>query len=563
MKLIIAEKPSVAKQIASALGNFKYNKTVGYFEAGGWTVSFALGHIIGLAEPKDYDKELKHWRKDTLPIIPNKYKYRVTNRKRFSALKKLVQKADVIVNACDAGREGELIFREVIMLAKPKKTAVIKRMWLSAMTKDAVKKEIQNLKPISKYDLLSKSAFARAIADWLVGINATRAFTIKSRELFTIGRVQTPTLYAIINREKERAKQKETYYYQVIGTFHSTEYEGTYYKVFQSIADAQALIKVLPSSGNIKDFKEKVVSVHPQLLYNLTALQREANSGYHFSAQKTLNIMQYLYEHKFLSYPRTDSRYIPQSIVKDVYTTVAKVSPVVGIRNFGKIYSVLIDDSKVTDHYAIIPTGELNGLNSLSPDQKKIYDLVARRFVSVFLGNASVQMQKWQTVNGKHVFDSSREAVLSPGWKEVYGVKAQGKFPAMQGKHNLVKAVPVRKKKGKSPQYSDASLLAFMEHAGKYGLGTSATRASIIERLIRTKYIQRQKNVLVPLDKGYKLVNALERLNVNELLSPDLTALFEKGLGDIEKGKENDKTFISSMGKYTKQVTDKIIRSRM
>jgi DNA topoisomerase-3 len=559
VKLIIAEKPSVAKKIAEALGTPKFNKSVGYYEAGGWIVSFALGHIIGLAEPKEYDPKYQKWRKDTLPIIPQHFKYRILNRKRFSALKKLIGKADVIVNACDAGREGELIFREILLKAKPKKTAVIKRMWLSAMTKSAVQQEIKNLKPISKYDNLSVSAFSRAIADWLVGINATRAYTIKKGDLYTIGRVQTPTLKAIIDREKLRAQQKETYYYQIIGTFHSEEYQGTYFKDFDTEAQAKAVAKTIPNKGEIKDFKNQVVKIKPQMLYNLTTLQKDANKLYHFSAQKTLNIMQSLYEAKLLSYPRTDSRYIPKSIVSDVNKTIAVVAPLIGVKSYGKLFLEVVNDAKVTDHYAIIPTGETAGLNQLTPDQQKIYYLVVKRFVSVFLGYSEVQRQSWKTVNKQHVFNSSREAILNPGWQLVYGKKPEGKLSILQGIHDLIKTDIVKKKKGKTPPYTDASLLAFMEHAGKYGLGTSATRASIIERLIKTKYIQRKGNILVPKEKGYSLIESLSQLEPR-LVSPELTALFEKGLQDIEKGKEKQESFLATIRIFTEDVTKKLLQ---
>ena len=558
MKLIIAEKPSVAKKIAEALGAPKFNKSLGYYEAGGWTVSYALGHIIGLAEPKEYDPKYQKWRKSTLPIIPSNFKYKILNRKRFSALKKLISKADIIVNACDAGREGELIFREILLKAKPKKNAVIKRMWLSAMTKSAVQQEIKNLKPINQYNNLSVSAFSRAIADWLVGINATRAYTIKKGELFTIGRVQTPTLKAIIDREKLRAQQKETYYYQLVGIFHSDEYQGTYFKDFDTEAQARAVAKVIPKTGEIKDFRNQMVKIKPRMLYNLTTLQKDANKLYHFSAQKTLNIMQSLYEAKLLSYPRTDSRYIPKSVVNDVNKIITVVAPLINITSYGKLFPEVINDAKVTDHYAIIPTGEINGLKQLTPDQEKIYYLVVRRFVSVFLGYSEVQRQLWKTVNKKYVFNSLRESVLKPGWQAVYGKRVEGQLSVLHGVHNLVKLSILKKKKGKTPPYTDASLLAFMEHAGKYGLGTSATRASIIERLIKTKYMQRRKNILIPSKKGFELINSLSKIEPR-LVSPELTALFSKGLQDIEKGKEQQKEFLSTIKIFTEDITRELL----
>jgi len=563
IKLIIAEKPSVAKTIANAIGNPVFNKD--YYEAGGWTISFALGHIVNLVYPEEYNPAFKKWSVDSLPIIPSEFKYTILNKQRFYALSKLIQQADVIVNACDAGREGELIFREIIMLAQPKKTAKIYRLWISALTKEEIQKELNNLKDINKYDNLYFSAEARAKADWLVGINATRAFTIKANELHTIGRVQTPTLYAIVKREEERAKTQDKKYYEIVGTFHSDEYNGVLQTadILEDKSIAESVVQGIQvgTQGVVQNYQDRVVQVSPPLLYDLTTLQREANSEYHYTAQQTLDIAQALYEKGVISYPRTDSRYLPSSLKATVENTVKQIyqGPI------GPIYSGVINDAGVSDHYALIPTGK--PLTTSDVREQKIYDLIEKRFIAEFLGFAHVQKQNFETVlknKNKNLFKTEREALLDPGWRAIYGDKPVNRLPDIsKTEHILVELNIAERIKKKPSSFTDASLLHWMEKVGKTGLGTPATRAQIIERLVETKYVARVNNFLVPTQKGINLVKKLEALKMNELLSPDLTAYFEEQLKEIEEGKKREDDFISDMENYTKNVTSKLLEASL
>lgn len=564
MKLIIAEKPSVARTIASALaGNQKVVDRKDWFEAGEWTVSFALGHIINLCYPEDYNPAWKKWSADALPIIPSQVKYRIINQQRFNALSKLIKQADIIVNACDAGREGELIFRELITVSPPKPSAKIYRLWLAALTKEEILKAMEHLEPITRYDKLYQSALSRSIADWLIGINATRAYTIKAGELYTIGRVQTPTLYAVVKHEEERAKQKDKVYYEVVGTFHSVEYTGVLQTqaVLETSKEAEHIIGniTVGSEGTVANYKSVNVSVPPQLLYDLTTLQKDANTQYGYTAQQTLQAVQALYESGSVSYPRTDCRYLPSSLIKEAERIAHSIAD--RSLSIGEIYREVVNDAKITDHYALIPTGKAPRFSN--EREKKVYQLIEKRFLSVFLGNATVQRQRFDTVvENKHVFHTEREAILEPGWQLVYNKKAEKPLEDVsKTKHTLVKLDVAERIKRKTPPLTDASLLRFMERAGKAGLGTPATRAEIIEKLVDQKYLQRKGKVLEPTNKGIKLVKDLENMGTAELLSPDLTARFEETLKQIELGEKTDTEFIKEIQEYTKLVTNKILKA--
>lgn len=556
-KVIIAEKPSVARIIAEAIGKVQVKN--GYYLSNGWIVSYAHGHIIQLAMPKAYG--VTKWDVSSLPIIPSSFKTVITDRKRFSTLRSLIEDADIVVNACDAGREGELIFREIIEKVKLKHNVQIKRMWLSSLTKQAVIKEINNLKEHSNYDNLGKSAKAREIADWLVGINATRAFTIKSNALFTIGRVQTPTLKAIIDRERQRAQETDKYFYEVIGVFHSVEYQGTL--IHDKILDENIAKQIVSGiavgqKGSVEDYHDSVVPVKPYLLYDLTTLQRDANKTAHLSAKRTLDIVQSLYEKKLVSYPRTDSKYLPTDMKQEVQNIAQQIAPLFNVIPDTFRPSIL-NDAKITDHYALIPLSLPT--SDLSKEEMFVYSLIARRFLAVFIHDAQQQRQKFVTRVNDMFFSTYQTALIDPGWQVVYGRKKEDTLPDLRGMHTLKDVYYNKKKEPKTPPFTDASLLKFMEHAGKYGLGTPATRAGIIERLIKTKYVKRSKNVIVPEDKGYKLIEALEKLKVNELLSADLTSQFEHALELIKDGKIKDKEFIDAIGKYATHIVNKILHS--
>lgn len=588
--LVITEKPSVARDIARALGSFKSEKE--YLESDQYIISWALGHIVELYEPEDYDKRYRYWTLKSLPIVPEEFKFKTVEKtaKRFRILEKFIKSKEVkaIVNACDAGREGELIFREIILLASPNGKE-IKRLWLSAMTEEEIIKEFKNLKDASIFDNLGKAAFARTEADWLVGINSTRAFTRRWGTLLSVGRVQTPTLNMICEREEEVRNFKPEKYFELEGLFNKNEFEykGTYFDAngatrFKEAEELEKIASELKGkNGKIKDLVIKENKVMQPLLYDLTELQRDANKQYGYSAQKTLDIAQRLYESKkLITYPRTDSRYLPSlmkstvpgilsKLKKTEYATFVERIQISGI----KFSQRIINDAGVTDHFAIIPTGETGSIASLRNDEANIFNLVLKRFLSVFLEPAIQLKVSFTTDIESRLFKTSLSQIKKAGWMEVYGEKSSGDFTFIRENESVnVRNLNILEKETQPPQrFTDATLLSAMENAGKLveeqelreamkekGLGTPATRASIIERLIEVGYIERVGKSLFPTDKGMRLIELAKRMKVEEILSPALTGKWEKKLLDIEKGKANPQDFMKGIVKLTKSIVEKV-----
>ncbi len=587
--LIITEKPSVARDIAGALGKFENKKD--YLENDKYVVTWALGHLVTLFEPEDYDKKLKFWTLQELPIIPEEFKFKPIKetKKRFNAVKKLINRKDVetIVNACDAGREGELIFRNILRLIPPKGKE-IKRLWLSAMTKEEIIKAFKGLYPAEKFDLLGESATARMESDWLVGINATRAFTRRWGTILSVGRVQTPTLNIICSREKEIKAFKKEKYYELKGKFsNGEEYEGIYTDKkgntrIKSEKEAKSLKdKTEGKEGLVKDVKKALSKKAHPLLYDLTELQRDANRRFGYSAKKTLSIAQKLYEQrKLITYPRTDSRFLPKALVPEL----PKILKGVSVKPYDKFTKEIlasplkldkrtINDKGVSDHYAIIPTGKTEQMSGLSGEEANVFDLIVRRFLSVFYPSAIIEKLSFNTIVEGETFKSSFSRIKEPGWMKVYGATEKPSLMEIKNgaKSVLKKAVIEEKETQPPPRFTDATILTAMETAGKLvedeelreamkerGLGTPATRAAIIERLLEVGYIEREGKSLVPLDKGMRLIDLASEVGTEEVLSPALTGEWEKKLRDIEKGNLEPEKFMEEIKRLTVSIVEKV-----
>ncbi len=575
MLLIIAEKPSVARDIAKALGVDK--KDDGFLYNEKYYITWAIGHLVTLFDPEDYDEKLKKWNKDTLPILPDELKIKATKntKKQLDIIKKLVKKPEVegLICATDSGREGELIFRHIYHYTKCKKP--FKRLWISSMTKQAILDGFNKLRPSEDYDNLYYSAKCRQEADWLVGINATRAYTVKYNVLLSIGRVQTPTLAIIVERQKEINDFKPEKYYEVFANFDG--YIGKWVDEknnsrIKSVDEVDNLIKLLNGKNGIVDnIDVEKKTMKPPLLFDLTELQRTCNKKYNFSAKKTLELAQALYEkHKLITYPRTDSRHLSSDMKSDVSKTMKKIN----IAPFEKYVSELlieplkfskriIDDSKVTDHHAIIPTGKISGINSLKIDEKKVFYAIVKQFIAVFYDDYIYNITKIITKIDNEKFLTKGNTVVKLGFKKLFidEEKKEDILPSVNVNDIVdVLSVEGKEKETKPPKfYNEASLLSAMENAGRFvdedestkhlkesGIGTPATRASIIERLIQVKYIERKGKTLVPTEKGMKIIDACP----NELKSPVTTEKWERGLEKIAKGEMEPERFMQSIQRY-------------
>src|SRR5829696_2500888 len=595
--LVIAEKPSVGRDLTWALPG-QFAKHEGYLESDAHVVTWAVGHLVQLAEPDEYDAKYKKWRMADLPIIPDEFKLEVRDersRKQMTVITRLLQRKDVeeIVNACDAGREGELIFAWTLQKSGVEKP--VQRLWLSSMTAKAIKDAFAGLRPASEFAKLEQAARSRSEADWIVGMNATRAATIRLRSSFdravTLGRVQTPTLAIIARREEEIRAFKPEPYWLVDATFEPTsgdagrQYGGRYHDGSQprlkTAAEAEAIVAaVRGKTGEITNLETTKRSEKAPLLYDLTSLQREVNTRYGFSARRTLAAAQRLYEeHKALTYPRTNSRFLPSDMG-------AEIKPIAGHvgarREYAKAAAYVtgldvlptnrvINDAKVTDHHAIIPTRSEHNLEKMSDDDRRVYDMVARRFLAAFHPEAVFENTRLETTVAEHVFRTTGRVLLVAGWRGVYGEEALAsgaqsssdedeggpqQLPKLErGEAVDTREVAAEEKVTKPPRrYSDASLLAAMETAGKLvdddelreamkdsGIGTPATRAAIIERLIDVGYVERDGRSLVATEKG---LNVIRLLGEHPLTSPGLTGDWETRLGKIEHGEEPREDFI-------------------
>ena len=579
--LVIAEKPSVARDIAKVLNCAQKGEGVIYGEK--YMVSWAVGHLVTLCEPEDYDKSLKRWSMDTLPIMPEKMKLKAIrgSKKQLDILKKLMndKETDSIICATDSGREGELIFRYIYDYNKCRKP--FKRLWISSMTDAAIKEGFDNLKDGSDYDLLYASAKCRSEADWLVGINATRAFTVKYDALLSIGRVQTPTLAMIVKRQAEIDNFVPEKYYEVTadyGDFKGTWTDSKNSTVIKQLSDAQEIAsKVDGKDGTVKEVKKTAKQTLPPQLYDLTELQRDCNKMYGFSAQKTLDIAQSLYEkRKMITYPRTDSRYLSDDMIPKIKVIMRRLVNAEIFAGYAQnvidmeklpINKRIVDNKKVTDHHAIIPADNSFRKDSLTPEEKKVFGLVALRFIAVFGDPYKYTSTKITVVCEDEKFITKGTTVTDEGWKKLYrevyknSREKENILPDVKENDTVhIEKADVEEKETKPPvQYNEATLLTAMENAGKntddeelkeklkeYGLGTPATRAAIIERLIQVGYIHRKGKNLVPDEKGRQLISIVP----DEMKSPVTTGKWEKGLGSISKGDMQTEKFMASINRY-------------
>jgi DNA topoisomerase-3 len=594
--LVIAEKPSVGRDLAAALpGTFKQSQDKTHIVGDDYVVSWAIGHLVGLAAPEEYDDRLKKWRFADLPIVPEKFKL-VPNdekaKKQLKTLHKLMKsdEVDLIVNACDAGREGELIFAYVYETSGVRKP--VKRLWLSSMTKKAMEEAFASLRDGEEMKLLEEAARSRSEADWLVGMNATRAASIRLRAAFdgavSLGRVQTPTLALVVRREREIRAFKPEPYWLVEADFAAPEerlYKGRYLGGKRIPEDDATKIveETRGRPGLITKLEKKEEREKPELLYDLTSLQRNANVLFGFTARRTLGAAQKLYEeHKAITYPRTNSRFLTSDMIGEIKPTADLVG-----RN-GKYHEAaryvtrldklplgrVVNDKRVEDHHAIIPTKSEHDLSKMGPDEARIYDLVVKRFLAVFHPEAVFERTRVETTVEKHVFRTSGRVMLEAGWRSVYGEEVNGSqkdddsggdqlLPVLrEGEQVDTRSVESIRKETQPPRrFSDASLLAAMETAGKdiedaelrekmkdSGIGTPATRAAIMERLIQVGYIEREGRALHATEKGVQVISLLGE---HELTSAELTGKWEQRLARIEQGEYSRDEFMSEIVDFT------------
>lgn len=592
--LVLTEKPSVAKDIARVLGCKRSGN--GCIVGEKYIVTWALGHLVTLADPEAYDDKYKNWRMEDLPMLPGRMKLVVIGQtsKQFKAVSSLLSSAEVsdIVIATDAGREGELVARWIIQKANCRKP--MRRLWISSQTDKAIKEGFASLKPSSQYDNLYRSAQCRAEADWLVGLNVTRALTCKHNAQLSAGRVQTPTLAMIVRREEDILRFRPKDYFTVKADF--GEYTAIYKdgKGQARFADAAAAKEVADSVRGKRGVLSEVKKVYrfkaPPAAYDLTELQRDANKKYGYSAKQTLSLMQSLYEtHKLLTYPRTDSRYI----TKDVAATLPERLRAIAIGPYKDSANAvlrskpiqtkyIVNDAKVTDHHAIIPTEQYVDLNKLSREERHIYDLVVRRFIAVLSAPFEYDEVQVKITVGRYNFYTKGQSIKSAGWRAVYDSTladddddsepdlAAQRLPALsQGAAAAVKEVRVCAGKTSPPaRYTEATLLTAMENPASQvvdgrlrdalktagGLGTPATRADIIEKLFNSFYIERRGREIFPTSKGRQLIGIVPP----DLKSAELTAKWEQQLSLIAEGKANDRKFIEEMRGYASSLVQAV-----
>ena len=586
MKVCIAEKPSVAREIANILG--ANTKRDGYYEGNGYAVTYTFGHLCTLLEPKDYKPHWKSWDLNNLPMLPERFDTKVTSndgiKKQFNIVKSLFDKATVVINCGDAGTEGELIQRWVINQAGYK--GEVQRLWISSLTEEAIKEGFKNLKPAEHYDNLYYAGFSRAIGDWLLGLNATRLYTVKYggyKQVLSVGRVQTPTLAMLVNRFKEIQYFKPQPYWELQTTYRNTLFnyeDGRFLKQ----EDGQVLAnKITASDFEIVSVTKKKGKEYAPKLFDLTGLQVYCNNKFGYSADETLKMVQKLYEMKVVTYPRVDTTFLPNDVYPKVAGILSKLTnysaltqPVLNAK-IPKSKRVF-DDKKVTDHHAIIPTG-IQG--NLQYNQQQVYDIIARRFIGVFYPESEVSNT---SVIGKAAdvpFKTTGKEIVTKGWRVVFEANESKTKALRQTQHNNkeeTKNLPafVKGEKGthqpsfleketKPPRnFTEASLLRAMETAGKKvdddemrelmkenGIGRPSTRASIIETLFRRKYIERKKKLVIATQTGIDLIDLID----NELLkSAELTGRWEKRLKEIERGAFNAGTFINNMKKMVDEL---------
>ncbi|MDU5209693.1 MAG: DNA topoisomerase III [Clostridium sp.] len=589
LKIVLAEKTSVGREIARVL-KCKNNKG-SYIEGNGYIVTWALGHLVGLMDPEGYGDKYKKWSMETLPMLPKPMKLTVLKKtsKQYNEVKKQLLRNDVeeIIIATDAGREGELVARWIIDKSGVRKK--IKRLWISSQTDKAILDGFKNLKDGRAYDNLYKAAVCRAEADWLVGLNVTRALTCKYNAQLSAGRVQSPTLAMIVNREEEIKNFKPEDYYNLKAltdkfTLSWVSPKGNS-NIFKEEVAKSILDKTKNSTGEVIDVTKSRKKKYSPALYDLTELQRDANKIWGYSAKQTLNIMQRLYEnYKLLTYPRTDSRYISSDILPTIPDRLRGIS--VGeyrayadklLKQGVKGNKSFVDNSKVSDHHAIIPTEEKLNLGVLSSEEKNIYNLVVKRFLSVMLPPYEYEQTTIKVnINGE-IFLAKGNITLEKGWKALYQREdlddedGTQELPTLKvnDKLNIRKIELIKKQTTPPGRFNEGTLLSAMENPHKYinvgkdaaktlgetgGLGTVATRADIIEKLFNSFVIEKRGKDIYPTSKGIQLIELVPE----ELKSPLLTAKWEKDLEDISKGKANDKAFIENMKGYATSLVEDV-----
>ncbi len=610
--LVIAEKPSVGRDLVRVLPG-AFAKHEGYLEGPEHVVTWAVGHLVQLADPDEYDDRFKKWRMADLPIVPDRFKLVVRDersKKQMTVVKRQLGRDDVdlVVNACDAGREGELIFAYLYEKSGAKKP--VQRLWLNSMTTTAIRAAFDALRPAADLASLEAAARSRSEADWIVGMNATRAATIRLRSSFdgavSLGRVQTPTLAILARREQEIRAFTPEPYWVVDASFDPVverprRYDGRYHAGANprvaSAEEAAAIVAACQDeSGEITKLEKSERRERAPLLYDLTSLQRDANSRFGFAARRTLAAAQRLYEeHKALTYPRTSSRFLTRDMIPEIkpiaslvgdqpeYAAASKYVLGLDVLPLGRV----VNDEKVTDHHAIIPTrAERHPIDKMNEDDRRVYDLVVRRFLAVFHPDAVFENTRVETTVAGHVFRTRGKLMLVPGWRGVYGELAdvdrssaeedegrEQQLPRLEhGERVSVEQVSSAEKETKPPRrYTEGSLLAAMETAGKLvdddelreamkdsGIGTPATRAAIIERLIQVGYVERDARALVVTEKG---LNVIRLLGEHALTSPGLTGEWEHRLARIETGSDSREAFMGDIVRFTQDTVAELDRT--
>ena len=597
-KLVIAEKPSVGRDIARVLGCKQQGKK--YIEGNEYIVTWGLGHLVTLADPEGYDKKLKTWRMEDLPMMPERFKLVVIpqTRGQFQAVKSLIERKDVgeIIIATDAGREGELVARWILAKAGNKKP--LKRLWISSVTDKAIREGFAHLKNAKEYENLYHAATARAESDWLVGMNATRALTCKYNAQLSCGRVQTPTLAMIAAREEEirHFTPKPYYGLQLIGkgiTFTWKDKKSGSAATFSREKNEEVYKKILGKTAEVTEVKKTKKTSQPEGLYDLTDLSRDANQRFGFSAKQTLNIMQSLYEHhKVLTYPRTDSRYLTTDVAETLRERVEAIA-VGPYRSFtntvlkGKITpkKSFVNNQKVSDHHAIIPTEQFVDLTHMTNEERKIYDLVVRRFLSAFCPPCRYEETVIYAESGREQFVARGKVMIDEGFRQVQEMNCEDEDESSRDMKDQTlpkisqgmefKQVQVDIREGKTtqpPRFTEATLLSAMENPVKYmenkdremvktigetgGLGTVATRADIIEKLFHTFLLEKKGNEIHITSKAKQLLELVPE----DLKKPELTAEWEMKLSKIAKGELDDRAFMSEIRGYTKELLQEIRR---
>lgn len=578
MKLCIAEKPSVASEIARVLGASQRHD--GYFQGNGYRVTFTFGHLCGLQEPHDYKSHWKSWNLNNLPMLPEKFRTKVVSNKgiekQFGIIRKLLQEASEVINCGDAGMEGELIQRWVLNEGEYK--GVIKRLWISSLTAEAIREGFDNLRPSSDFDNLYFAGYSRAIGDWLLGMNATRLYTVtyaRQKQVLSVGRVQTPTLAMIVERFLSIQNFKPSPYWVLQTTYKNVEFQCEEGR-FEKQEEGEALFtKVEKSPFEIVSVAKKSGLEYAPKLFDLTGLQVHCNKKFGFTAEETLGLAQSLYEKKLITYPRVDTTFLPD----DIYTKIPKIlSQLTVYREWTEVLlgkkirktKRIFQNKKVTDHHAIIPTGVES---SMSDREQKVYDSIVRRFIASFYPDCKVAHTVVRGLAVKVRFRTSGKMVLDPGWRVVFqtadlvqkSISDKEVLPEFtQGERGDHRPSFLKKETKPPRHFTEASLLRAMETAGKQvddeemrdlmkanGIGRPSTRANIIETLFKRDYIKRNKKQILPTATGLYLISIIQ----NKLLkSPELTGIWEKKLREIEDGSFTPGRFVNGMKKMVDQL---------